>query len=152
MFATSASVGSAAKTEHYRLLPSPHKKINELETRSASLTACYREPIRPRLLLVWSMLIAGSCGSHAHGNPVYSVTGLAVGSRVQFDSEAYHEYRCGPSFDSLTFCVKTTSTGRCLQRTSRAEPRAGNGIRPASLMPPTEPLPQQREYNGGSDA
>src|ERR1700730_11995517 len=80
------------------LLPSPHKKINELETRSASLTACYREPIRPRLLLVWSLLIAGSCWSHAHGNPIYSVTGLAVGSRVQFDSEAYHEYRsanCG---------------------------------------------------------
>jgi hypothetical protein len=92
------------------LLPSPYKKINELETRSASLTACYREPIRPRLLLVWSLLIAGSCWSHAHGNPVYSVTGLAVGSRVQFDSEAYHEYRCGPSqvFDGLTFCVKTT--------------------------------------------
>src|ERR1700736_4906876 len=92
------------------LLPSPHKKINELETRSASLTACYREPIRPRLLLVWSLLIAGSCWSHAHGNPVYSVTGLAVGSRVQFDSEAYHEYRCGPSqvFDGLTFCVKNT--------------------------------------------
>ena len=92
------------------LLPSPHKKINELETRSASLTACYREPIRPRLLLVWSLLIAGSCWSHAHGNPIYSVTGLAVGSRVQFDSEAYHEYRCGPSqvFDGLTFCVKTT--------------------------------------------
>ena len=33
-----------------------------------------------------------------------------MGTRVQFDSEAYHEYRCGPSqvFDGLTFCVKTT--------------------------------------------
>ena len=92
------------------LLPSPHKKINELETRSASLTACYREPIRPRLLLVWSLLIAGSCWSHAHANPVYSVTGVAIGSRVHFDNTAYQEYRCGPSevFDGLTFCVKKT--------------------------------------------
>src|SRR3979490_2638226 len=92
------------------LLPSPYKKINELETRSASLTPCYREPIRPRLLLVWSMLIAGSCWSHAHANPVYSVTGVAVGTRVHFDSEAYQEYHCGPSqvFDGLTFCTKRT--------------------------------------------
>jgi hypothetical protein len=92
------------------LLPSPHKKLNELETRSASLTPCYREPIRPRLLLVWSMLIAGSCWSHAHANPVYSVTGVAVGTRVHFDSEAYQEYHCGPSqvFDGLTFCTKRT--------------------------------------------
>jgi hypothetical protein len=29
------------------LLPSPHKKINELETRSASLTACLRIPMMP---------------------------------------------------------------------------------------------------------
>ena len=92
------------------LLPSPHKKINELETRSASLTACYREPIRPSLLLVWGMLIAGSCWSHAHGNPVYSVTGVAIGSRVDFDSTAYQKYRCDRSemFDGLTFCTKRT--------------------------------------------
>ena len=94
----------------FSLLPSPHKKIDELETRSSSLTACYREPIRPSLLLVWGMLIAGSCWSHAHGNPVYSVTGVAVGSRVNVDSNAYQEYRCGASevFDGLTLCVKRT--------------------------------------------
>ena len=56
------------------------------------------------------MLIAGSCWSHARDNPVYSVTGVAVGTRVNFDSEDYQEYRCGPSevFDGLTFCVKKT--------------------------------------------
>jgi hypothetical protein len=56
------------------------------------------------------MLIAGSCWSHAHANPVYSVTGVAVGTRVHFDSEAYQEYHCGPSqvFDGLTFCTKRT--------------------------------------------
>jgi hypothetical protein len=92
------------------LLPSPHKKINELETRSASLTACYREPIRPSLLLVWGMLIASSCWSHAHGNPVYSVARVAIGSRVNVDSNAYQEYRCGASevFNGLTLCVKRT--------------------------------------------
>jgi Trypsin-like peptidase domain len=66
--------------------------------------------MRPSASLLLSILIGASCWTVAHGNPVYSVTGVAVGTRVQFDSEAYHEYRCGPSqvFDGLTLCVKTT--------------------------------------------
>jgi S1-C subfamily serine protease len=66
--------------------------------------------MRPSASLLLSILIGASCWTVAHGNPVYSVTGVAVGTRVQFDSEAYHEYRCGPSqvFGGLTLCVKTT--------------------------------------------
>jgi hypothetical protein len=40
---------------------------------------------------------------------VYTVSGLALGERVQFDSSAYREYGCGPSdqFDGFTWCQKT---------------------------------------------
>ena len=66
--------------------------------------------MRTSVSVVLSILIAGSSWSLAHGNPVYSVTGVAVGSRVNVDSNAYQEYRCGASevFDGLTLCVKRT--------------------------------------------
>jgi hypothetical protein len=39
----------------------------------------------------------------------YIVAGLALGSRVQFDSPDYREYKCSPSdqFDGFTWCQKT---------------------------------------------
>ena len=63
-----------------------------------------------RFLFLLGILLGGSCSSVAHGNSVYSVTGVAVGSRVNVDSNAYQEYRCGASevFDGLTLCVKRT--------------------------------------------
>jgi hypothetical protein len=66
--------------------------------------------MRTSVSVVLSILIAGSSWSLAHGNPAYSVTGVAVGSRVNVDSNAYQEYRCGASevFDGLTLCVKRT--------------------------------------------
>ena len=66
--------------------------------------------MRTSVLVVLSILIAGSSWSLAHGNPTYSVIGVAIGSRVHFDNESYQDYRCGPSamFDGLTLCVKTT--------------------------------------------
>ena len=41
--------------------------------------------------------------------PIYGVSGLRLGSRVQFDSSDYREYKCGPSdqFDGFTWCQKT---------------------------------------------
>ena len=71
-----------------------------------------RFPITPRVSLLLVILIGGSCWSHADGNPVYSVTGVAVGSRVNVDSNAYKEYRCGASeiFAGLTLCVKRTTS------------------------------------------
>jgi hypothetical protein len=56
------------------------------------------------------ILIGGNCWSFAQGNPAYSVTGVAIGSRLNFDSDSYQEYCCGPSemFDGLTFCTKRT--------------------------------------------
>jgi hypothetical protein len=40
--------------------------------------------------------------------PIYAVSGLAVGARIQFGSPAYREYKCGPSdqFDGFTWCQK----------------------------------------------
>jgi S1-C subfamily serine protease len=66
--------------------------------------------MRTSVSVVLSILIAGSSWSLAHGNPAYSVTGVAIGSRVDFDSTAYQEYRCDRSemFDGLTFCTKRT--------------------------------------------
>ncbi len=60
--------------------------------------------------VVLGILIAGNCGSLSHGHSAYSVTGVAIGSRVDFDSEFYQQYRCAPSemFDGLTLCVKRT--------------------------------------------
>jgi len=39
----------------------------------------------------------------------YVVAGLGLGSRVQFDSSDYREYKCNPSdqFDGFTWCQKT---------------------------------------------
>jgi hypothetical protein len=41
--------------------------------------------------------------------PTYAVEGIALGSRVTFDSSMSREYKCGPSeqFDGLTWCQKT---------------------------------------------
>jgi hypothetical protein len=41
--------------------------------------------------------------------PIYGVSGLRLGSRVQFDSWDYREYKCGPSdqFEGFTWCQKT---------------------------------------------
>ena len=66
--------------------------------------------MRPSASLLLSILIAGNSWSLAYGNPTYSVTGVAIGIRVHFDSEYYQEYHCGPSqvFEGLTLCVKRT--------------------------------------------
>jgi hypothetical protein len=41
--------------------------------------------------------------------PIYAVSGLRLGSRVQFDNSDYREYKCGPSdqFVGFTWCQKT---------------------------------------------
>jgi hypothetical protein len=67
-------------------------------------------PMRTIISVVLGTLIAGNCWSLAHGNSAYSVTGVAIGSRVNVDSDSYQEYRCSPSqmFDGLTLCVKRT--------------------------------------------
>jgi hypothetical protein len=71
-------------------------------SKSAAMRTC--------ISLLLGILIGDSCWSLAHGNSVYSVTGVAIGSRIHFESRAYGEYRCGPSevFDVLTLCVKRT--------------------------------------------
>lgn len=41
--------------------------------------------------------------------PIYAVSGLRLGARVQFDNSDYREYKCGPSdqFVGFTWCQKT---------------------------------------------
>src|SRR3984893_11697609 len=116
VFATSERLGSVSKsgiTGVPVFTPVSVDAYNEILTAFRTITACQRQrvvPMRTSVSVVLSILTAGSSWSLAHGSPVYSVTGVAVGTRVQFDSEAYHEYRCGLSqvFDGLTLCVKTT--------------------------------------------
>ena len=40
--------------------------------------------------------------------PTYAVDGLALGSKVKFESAAYRDYKCGPSeqFDGFTWCQR----------------------------------------------
>ena len=40
--------------------------------------------------------------------PTYAVDGLALGSKVRFESAAYRDYKCGPSeqFDGFTWCQR----------------------------------------------
>jgi hypothetical protein len=57
-------------------------------------------------------LLLGSASSalaQRPDKPAYAVSGLALGARVEFDSSAYREYKCGPSdqFDGFTWCQKT---------------------------------------------
>jgi hypothetical protein len=58
-------------------------------------------------LLALVFLVASATTAPAPNSP-YSVAGLALGSRVHFDSKAYREYDCNPSdqFEGFTWCVK----------------------------------------------
>ena len=116
MFAASGRLGSVSKsgiTGVPVFTPVSVDAYNEIRTAFRTITACQRQrvgPMRTSVSVVLSILIAGSSWSLAHGNPAYSVTGVAIGSRVDFDSTAYQEYRCDRSemFDGLTFCTKRT--------------------------------------------
>jgi hypothetical protein len=52
--------------------------------------------------------IRSDCQQSPSGSK-YVVAGLTVGSRVQFESSGYREYKCSPSeqFDGFTWCQKT---------------------------------------------
>src|SRR6266487_6341241 len=56
-------------------------------------------------------LVAGTSTTFAQSPsaPRYAVAGLALGSRVQFNSSDYREYKCSPSeqFAEFTWCQKT---------------------------------------------
>ena len=94
-------------------IPVSVDRYNEIQTAFRIITRMRErdsDAMRTCLSVVLGILIAGDCWSLAYGNPTYSVTGVAIGSRVHFDSESYQEYHCGPSqvFDGLTLCVKRT--------------------------------------------
>jgi len=61
--------------------------------------------------MVAACLFAGTSTTFAQSPsaPRYAVAGLALGSRVQFNSSDYREYKCSPSeqFAEFTWCQKT---------------------------------------------
>src|SRR4029453_12564094 len=61
--------------------------------------------------MVALLLVAGTSTTFAQSPsaPRYAVAGLALGSRVQFNSSDYREYKCSPSeqFAEFTWCQKT---------------------------------------------
>ena len=81
-------------------------------------------PTRPAVLaagclLCWASAALAQNGDDFQPQPAvartarYAVEGLALGSRIAFDSSAYREYKCAPSdqFDGFTWCQKTHREG-----------------------------------------
>jgi hypothetical protein len=62
------------------------------------------------LLACMTTTFAQSPGSQIS---IYAVEGLALGTRIPFDSSAYREYKCSPSdqFDEFTWCQQTRQQG-----------------------------------------
>jgi hypothetical protein len=58
-----------------------------------------------------SATMQGTSDPHPTGgqSSAYAVSGVVLGTTIQFGSSAYREYRCGPSdqFDGFTWCQKT---------------------------------------------
>jgi hypothetical protein len=60
-----------------------------------------------RLVVLFGFLVATSAAAIAQEHPsAFSVAGLALGGRVNFDSREYRQYNCAPSdqFDGFTWC------------------------------------------------
>jgi hypothetical protein len=74
--------------------------------------------IKPSVVLFFADKIATAvlaffilCEGVIAASAQYSVDGLAIGTRLNFDSASYRAYKCTPSdqFRGLTWCQKTTS-------------------------------------------
>ena len=70
-------------------------------------------------LLYWASAALAQNGDDFQPQPAvartarYAVEGLALGSRIAFDSSAYREYKCAPSdqFDGFLWCQKMSRNG-----------------------------------------
>src|SRR6516165_10940938 len=119
VFGTAAktSIVKATRTEWDKLPSSEARCINDaLRQQSASVEALVQRgvlPSNPRIASFRSncrLKLEEQAPQPIVGlTPTYSVEGVALGSRIQFDSSAYREYKCSPSdqFDGFTWCQKT---------------------------------------------
>src|SRR6516164_650668 len=79
-------------------------RFNAGDTRRARLT------IEPTAMMTGIVVLAhAALIGNAIAATEYAVDGLAVGTRLNFSSASYREYKCSPSdqFDGLTWCQKT---------------------------------------------
>src|SRR5215471_3483123 len=79
-------------------------RFNAGDTRRARLR------IEPTAIMTGIVVLAhAALIGNAIAATEYAVDGLAVGTRLNFGSASYREYKCSPSdqFDGLTWCQKT---------------------------------------------
>jgi len=106
-----ASVQAATRSEWNKISPSEIRCLSDaLRKRGASIETLTQRGVKPSDPRIGS--IRSSCRSQLGQTPsvpTYVVAGSALGSRVQFDSSDYREYKCSPSeqFAEFTWCQKT---------------------------------------------
>src|SRR6516164_1806618 len=105
------SVQAATRSEWNKISPSEIRCLSDaLRKRGASIETLTQRGVKPSDPRTGS--IRSSCRSQLGQTPsvpTYVVAGSALGSRVQFDSSDYREYKCNPSeqFAEFTWCQKT---------------------------------------------
>lgn len=102
-----ASVQAATRSEWSKILDPEIGCINgALRQNGATIETLIQRGVMPSDPRIGS--IRSSCRQSPSGSR-YVVAGLGLGSRVQFDSSDYREYKCNPSdqFDGFTWCQKT---------------------------------------------
>jgi hypothetical protein len=103
---------TAARSEWNRIAPNEMGCIDDaLQQQGGSVDALTERgvtPSDPRIAGIRSGCQSQLAQPQPPGPP-YSVSGLTLGGRVQFDSASYREYKCGPSdqFDGFTWCQRT---------------------------------------------
>jgi cell division protein FtsB len=102
-----ASVQAATRSEWSKISDPEIGCINgALRQNGATIETLIQRGVMPSDPRIGS--IRSSCQQSPSGSR-YVVAGLGLGSRVQFDSSDYREYKCNPSdqFDGFTWCQKT---------------------------------------------
>src|SRR6266481_5832103 len=102
-----ASVQAATRSEWKKISPPEIGCINDaLRQHGARIETLIQRGVMPSDPKIRD--IRSDCQQLPSGSK-YVVAGLSLGSRVQFDSSDYREYKCSPSeqFDGFTWCQKT---------------------------------------------
>jgi hypothetical protein len=102
-----SSVQAATRSEWNRVSRPEIGCINDaLRQHGARIETLIQRGVMPSDPRIAS--IRSDCQRSPSGSK-YVVAGLSLGSRVQFDSSDYREYKCSPSeqFDGFTWCQKT---------------------------------------------
>jgi len=101
------SVQAATRVEWNKISPPEIGCINDaLRQYGARIEILVQRGVMPSDPRIGN--IRSKCQQSPSGSR-YVVAGLGLGSRIQFDSSDYREYKCNPSdqFDGFTWCQKT---------------------------------------------